>query len=80
MTRKSALRHFGRKCMSCEFVPRVDSQLEVHHLYPLADGGERVTRIETDVAVLCANCHRLAHSANPPLTVEILRGLHLRKG
>jgi Rad3-related DNA helicase len=78
--RKSALRHFGRRCMSCDFVPRVDSQLEVHHLHPLADGGERVTRIETDVAVLCANCHRLAHSANPPLTVEILRRLHPSAG
>ena len=74
--RKSALKYFGRRCMSCDFVPRVDSQLEVHHLHPLADSGERVTRIQTDVAVLCANCHRLAHSATPPLTVELLRGLH----
>lgn len=74
--RKSALRHFGRRCMSCDFVPKVDSQLEVHHLHPLANGGERVTRIESDVAVLCANCHRLAHSANPPLTIEVLQGFH----
>ena len=74
--RKSALRHFGRRCMACEFVPKVDSQLEVHHLHPLADGGERVTRIETDVAVLCANCHRLAHSASPPLAIEVLKGFY----
>jgi len=78
--RKSALKHFGRRCMSCDFVPRVDSQLEVHHLHPLANGGERITRIQTDVAVLCANCHRLAHSATPPLTVEVLRGLHQSVG
>jgi predicted HNH restriction endonuclease len=45
-------------------------------LFPLADGGERVTKIQTDVAVLCANCHRLAHSASPPLPLGVLRGLH----
>jgi 5-methylcytosine-specific restriction endonuclease McrA len=76
LVRKSALKHFGRRCMSCDFVPKVDSQLEVHHLFPLADGGERVTKIQTDVAVLCANCHRLAHSASPPLPLSVLRGLH----
>ena len=72
--RKSALRHFGRRCMCCDFVPIVDMQLEVHHLNPLANGEERVTRNE-DVAVLCANCHRLAHSANPPLPIEALKRL-----
>ena len=69
--RRKALQHYGRKCMACDFTPRVDSQLDVHHLFPLADGGERVTKI-TDMAVLCANCHRLAHSATPPLTIEQL--------
>jgi Rad3-related DNA helicase len=70
--RRKALQHFGRKCMVCDFTPRVDSQLDVHHLFPLADGGERVTKID-DVAVLCANCHRLAHSTSPPLSIEQLR-------
>ena len=73
--RKKALAHFGKRCMVCDFVPRVDSQLEVHHLFPLADGGERLTSID-DVAVLCANCHRLAHSAGlPPLTLDQMRAL-----
>jgi Rad3-related DNA helicase len=76
LVRKNALKHHGKRCMSCGFVPKVDSQLEAHHLFPLADGGERVTKIETDVAVLCANCHRLAHSASPPLPLGVLRGLH----
>jgi Rad3-related DNA helicase len=76
LVRKNALKHHGKRCMSCDFVPKVDSQLEVHHLFPLADGGERVTKIQTDVAVLCANCHRLAHSASPPLPLGVLRGLH----
>jgi Rad3-related DNA helicase len=72
--RRNALRHYGKVCMACGFQPRVDSQLDVHHLYPLADGGERFTAI-TDVAVLCANCHRLAHTASPPHPVVTLRVL-----
>ncbi len=72
--RKTALRHFGKLCMACGFVPRVDSQLDVHHLFPLAEGGERYTAI-TDVAVLCANCHRLAHTATPPHSVDKLKVL-----
>ena len=70
--RKRALKHYGQTCMSCKFSPKVISQLDVHHLNPLADGGERLTSIE-DVAVLCANCHRLSHSTIPPLTVEAMK-------
>jgi Rad3-related DNA helicase len=70
--RRKALQYYGRKCMGCNFTPRVDSQMDVHHLFPLADGGERVTKIE-DVAVLCANCHRLAHTASPPLLIDQIR-------
>ena len=58
--------------MACGFVPRVDSQLDVHHLHPLADGGERLTAL-TDVAVLCANCHRLAHTTTPPIAIDALK-------
>jgi predicted HNH restriction endonuclease len=72
--RRKALQHFGRKCMVCDFSPRVDSQLDVHHLFPISGGAERVTKIE-DVAVLCANRHRLAHSASPSLSIEQLREL-----
>ena len=72
--RKNALRHYGKVCMVCGFVPRVDSQLDVHHLHPLADGGERLTAL-TDVAVLCANCHRLAHTSSPPVPIEALKSM-----
>lgn len=69
--RRTALKHYGCKCMACTFTPRVDSQLDVHHLDPIAEG-ERRTRIE-DVCVLCANCHRLAHSTEPPIGLVRLR-------
>lgn len=67
--RRAALNHYGRKCMACGFLPKVDSQLDVHHLDPIAEG-QRRTRIE-DVAVLCANCHRLAHATDPPTRLDI---------
>lgn len=63
--RRAALQHYGRKCMECGFVPVVDSQLDVHHRDPIAEG-QRRTKIE-DVMVLCANCHRLAHTTHPTL-------------
>lgn len=35
--------------------------IEVHHLLPLAEAGKRATNPESDLAVLCANCHRMVH-------------------
>lgn len=70
--RKRALAHYGLKCLACDFIPKVVNQLDVHHLNPLGVGGERLTGI-TDVAVLCRNCHALAHSAEPPLPLDVLR-------
>ena len=69
--RKKALEHYGAKCMGCEFLPRTSNQLDVHHKDPIAEGA-RKTKI-TDLAVLCANCHRLAHSRKPPLSIEEIR-------
>lgn len=57
--------------MACSFLPKVESQLDVHHLDLIAEG-VRKTRLE-DVTVLCANCHRLAHSAAAPIGVNELR-------
>ena len=35
------------------------TQLDVHHLDPIAEGVRETTL--ADLVVLCANCHRLAH-------------------
>lgn len=72
--RTKALRHYGMQCMACGFQPKTTNQLDVHHLKPVALGGERITSL-ADVAVLCANCHRLAHSQQPPLAVDALKAL-----
>ncbi len=37
-----------------------DAIFDAHHLIPLAGQGERKTKLR-DVALLCANCHRLIH-------------------
>jgi len=71
--RRAALNHYGRKCMACSFVPRVDAQLDVHHLDPITEGVRR-TKLD-DVVVFCANCHRLAHATHPPLALAELIAL-----
>lgn len=45
--------------------------IECHHLLPLSEG-ERETRIE-DLALVCSNCHRMFHRADPGTSVEQLR-------
>lgn len=69
--RRAALRRYGLVCMACGLLPKVTIQLDVHHKDPIAEG-ERETTLN-DVLVLCANCHRLAHSESPPLSLDALR-------
>lgn len=65
--RRAALKHYGFTCMRCGLVPRVASQLDVHHRDPIAEGERRTTL--ADLAVICANCHRLVHSVSPPMPI-----------
>jgi 5-methylcytosine-specific restriction enzyme A len=41
--------------------------IEVHHVRPLHDSGPTRTRL-ADLALLCANCHRMIHRTRPWLT------------
>lgn len=65
--RKRALAIHGYDCMACAFNfeerygPLGKEFLEVHHAVPLAEAGERWTNPETDLVVLCSNCHRMVH-------------------
>lgn len=34
--------------------------IECHHIEPISNGGERVTRLE-DLALVCPNCHKILH-------------------
>jgi 5-methylcytosine-specific restriction protein A len=56
---------------------------ECHHLVPLAEAAfGRTTRL-SDLAIVCANCHRMLHRGRPVLTVDSLKKLitrpHLRQ-
>ena len=65
--RKNALAIHGYNCMACgfnyeEYYGEIGKGfIEVHHVVPLASVGETETNPETDLVVLCANCHRMAH-------------------
>jgi Rad3-related DNA helicase len=69
--RQAAIKKYGLVCMACGLIPRASSQIDVHHKNPVAEG-ERITTLK-DVLVLCANCHRLAHTESPPLDLDALR-------
>jgi 5-methylcytosine-specific restriction protein A len=64
---KSVLRAGGAlACEVCgfDFAQRFgthgDGYIEVHHVVPLHETGTSETRL-TDLALLCANCHRMSH-------------------
>lgn len=65
--RKEAFKFHGTKCQGmpggkkCSYVVTHLTQLEVHHVDLISQGGSRKTKME-DVQVLCASCHRLAHA------------------
>jgi len=67
-------------CEACGFDPVAlygdpeygRAALDCHHREPLAGGRARCTRLD-DLAVLCANCHRVLHATEPLLSVEELR-------
>jgi HNH endonuclease len=52
--------------------------IECHHLKPVASkGGKTANVLITEVAVLCANCHRMVHRKNRPLSLnELKRRIH----
>jgi predicted HNH restriction endonuclease len=48
---------------------------EVHHLLPLSEVEHTTqTRME-DLAILCSNCHRVAHRRNPPYTLDEVKNM-----
>jgi 5-methylcytosine-specific restriction protein A len=48
---------------------------ECHHIVPLVEAAfSRMTRL-SDLAIVCANCHRMLHRVRPVLTVEGLKSL-----
>ena len=66
------------RCEVCEFDFKLefgalgDGYIECHHIVPLSQSGETVTTL-ADLALLCSNCHRMAHRGSPWQSIEQLR-------
>ncbi len=79
--RAEAIRIHGTTCQVCGFAfadvygERGEDYIEVHHKRPVSsyDGAIQIDPRE-DMAVVCANCHRMIHrDAEQPLSIESLR-------
>jgi hypothetical protein len=82
VVRARAIQIHGTRCGACNFSfeeaygPLGDGFIEVHHLVPLAEpGGPVAVSPATDVAGLCANCHRMVHRESPPLSPNALKAV-----
>ena len=68
--RVDALSMHGFDCMACgfnfgKFYGEIGKGfIEVHHVVPLSEAGRTETNPETDLIVLCSNCHRIIHRQN----------------
>lgn len=83
--KKDALQKRGcLKCEACDFDfaqaygPAGDGIIDVHHTKPVhtLKPGER-TKL-SELALLCANCHRVIHSRRKWLSVEQVRALRTK--
>lgn len=77
-----ALAQFGRlACEACDFDfgeaygPRGDGYIEVHHLKALETLTTASRTKLSDLAILCANCHRMVHARRPWLSLVELKAL-----
>ncbi|WP_040893754.1 HNH endonuclease [Streptomyces griseoaurantiacus] len=67
-------------CEACGFDfeatygPRGTGYIECHHVVPLHEAGEGRTKL-SDLALICANCHRMIHRRAPWPTPDDLRNL-----
>jgi 5-methylcytosine-specific restriction enzyme A len=60
---------------SARYGERGDGFIECHHTKPLADGSPGEKTKLSDLALVCANCHRMIHRARPWLNVDQLKTL-----
>ncbi|MGE3990884.1 HNH endonuclease [Pseudorhodoplanes sp.] len=88
LRRKKILSIVGKgKSLSCEacdfdfekrYGPRGSGFIEIHHTLPLqALVDERITKL-SELALVCANCHRMIHAKRPWLTINELRA-HIQR-
>lgn len=88
--KKAAIRAHGTTCRICGFDfyktygEIGKGYVEMHHLNPLSERPEsewengNLTSVE-QVAILCANCHRVVHRTKPPMLVEQLENQMIKQ-
>lgn len=75
------------RCQACKFTTPegIESEIvQLHHLIPIAETGEngRVLSIEKALELLlplCPTCHSIAHSSKPPLELNSIQRLIVKK-
>lgn len=86
--RDECIKFHGTLCAVCGFSFEQNfgeigkDYIEVHHLKPVAQFASLPVRIVNPIADLrpvCANCHRMLHMRNPPLSVEELIEIRYRQ-
>ena len=82
-----AIDTYGLNCQICnfnfeQFYGNIGAgYIEIHHIHPLSAGdGERTTTVN-DVAIVCANCHRILHrnGAKPLSIVELKNAITIQR-
>ena len=75
--RRICLAQKGTSCAICRFNAaevygeRFKGKIHVHHVVPISEIAEEyLIDIEEDLVPVCANCHMIIHSKNPPYTIE----------
>lgn len=69
----------GLKCEVCDFDFHVQygnhgrGFIECHHLIPVSALGQHERTSLSDLALICANCHRMIHRSKPWLTLQELK-------
>ena len=69
----SALNHACEICGFDSMRTYGEDYCEVHHLTPLAQLDDDTETTLDDLAIVCANCHRIIHLVTPPVGVNELR-------
>ncbi len=75
--RKLALKMHGSICTACglDFRSKYKAVkrdcIELHHVVPISDGVRKNTI--KNLIPLCPNCHRVAHTTQPPLSLSAIR-------
>ena len=84
--RKICINHFGYNCYICgisleeEYGEIAEGFIHVHHIKPISEIGDNymVDPIK-DLVPICPNCHSIIHKKNPPVTIEEMRKIIIKK-